>query len=418
MMRVVILSTRISGNDGVSLECNNWRKVFAAKGDKVTLVAGELDARGILIPELHFQHPKIATIHDDIVYNAKSYKEVYPAIEKMSSRIQSSLEEVLDFSNVDLLVLANVLSLPMNIPLAVAITDLIKKYQIKTVARHHDFWWERERFEKLDQDWRPFLEKYFPPDIPCIKHVVINSISQRKLLERTGLRSEIIWDSFDENLLKMKNDGFLKHFKDDLKIKKTDIVFLNATRLIKRKRIELGIKLISKLGNKNILYLLSGRQGDENGNYKKELKELAKELRVRLRFIGSKVDSKRKLILVRKNGSVEKRRIYSLWDCYRMADFVTYMTGIEGFGNQFVEAVFFKKPLIMTPYPVYEKDIKPLGFRPIEVSGGITNKDVTKVTKYLDDPRLYNKDALKNYQLAQKYLSYGWVSKSIGRLIS
>ena len=44
------------------------------------------------------------------------------------------------------LVVENALSLPMNVPLAVALTEVIAETNIATVAHHHDFWWERDRF--------------------------------------------------------------------------------------------------------------------------------------------------------------------------------------------------------------------------------------------------------------------------------
>jgi hypothetical protein len=47
------------------------------------------------------------------------------------------------------------------------------------------------------------------------------------------------------------------------------------------------------------------------------------------------------------------RKIYSLADIYPHADFVTYPSLIEGFGNAFLEAIYFRKPLLMQRYDGY-----------------------------------------------------------------
>ena len=51
-------------------------------------------------------------------------------------------------------------------------------------------------------------------------------------------------------------------------------------------------------------------------------------------------------------------KVYSLWDAYVFADLISYPSTFEGFGNQFLEAVFAKKPIVLFKYPVFKEDIK------------------------------------------------------------
>ena len=37
----------------------------------------------------------------------------------------------------------------------------------------------------------------------------------------------------------------------------------------------------------------------------------------------------------------EGRKVYTLWDLYHHADFVTYPSTYEGFGNALLEAIYF-----------------------------------------------------------------------------
>ena len=50
-------------------------------------------------------------------------------------------------------------------------------------------------------------------------------------------------------------------------------------------------------------------------------------------------------------------------DVYRHADLVTYPSLYEGFGNAFLEAVYFRKPIVVKRYSIFITDIEPKGFQ-------------------------------------------------------
>ena len=78
-----------------------------------------------------------------------------------------------------MLITENVLAIPLNVPLALALTEFIAETRIPTIAHHHDFSWERKRFSvNAAQD---YLHAAFPPTLPSIQHVVINSFAARQL---------------------------------------------------------------------------------------------------------------------------------------------------------------------------------------------------------------------------------------------
>jgi len=62
------------------------------------------------------------------------------------------------------------------------------------------------------------------------------------------------------------------------------------------------------------------------------------------------------------NPDVNRKDLYTLWDVYPHADFVTYPSLYEGFGNAFLEAVYFKKPLLINRYAIFLRDIEPKEF--------------------------------------------------------
>ena len=105
-----------------------------------------------------------------------------------------------------------------------------------------------------------------------------------------------------------------------------------------------------------------------------------------------------------------------MWDAYRNSDFILYPTKIEGFGNQFIEAVYFKKPIILTPYPVYERDINSKGFEVIKMGDKVTTVVIKKVKELIDNPEKRLAMVEKNFELGEKYMSYGWVEKKLRRI--
>ena len=103
-----------------------------------------------------------------------------------------------------------------------------------------------------------------------------------------------------------------------------------------------------------------------------------------------------------KNG----KKIYTLNDVYPHADLITYPSNIEGFGNAFLEAIYFRKPIVVNTYSIYTYDIKPKGFSVIEIDGFVTDETVLKTKKVLTDQKLCKKMVDRNYEIGKQYFSY------------
>jgi glycosyltransferase involved in cell wall biosynthesis len=95
-----------------------------------------------------------------------------------------------------------------------------------------------------------------------------------------------------------------------------------------------------------------------------------------------------------------------LYDVYPHADLVTYPSFYEGFGNAFLEAIYFGKPVVVNTYAVYARDIDPLGFKTIEMSQLVTGDVVEQTREVLTNERLRQEWGSINYQLGLKYFSY------------
>jgi glycosyltransferase involved in cell wall biosynthesis len=95
-----------------------------------------------------------------------------------------------------------------------------------------------------------------------------------------------------------------------------------------------------------------------------------------------------------------------LFDLYPHADLVTYPSFYEGFGNAFLEAIYFGKPVVVNTYSVYARDIDPLGFKTIKMSQLVSNEVVRQTKELLSDRTRRNEWAETNYKLGMKYFSH------------
>jgi hypothetical protein len=97
---------------------------------------------------------------------------------------------------------------------------------------------------------------------------------------------------------------------------------------------------------------------------------------------------------------------YSLWDVYPYADFITYPSLFEGFGNAFLEAIYFKKPILINRYATFVRDIEPLGFDLAVMDGFLSKKTVNTVREILESLKRRKAMVTNNYRIAARHYSY------------
>lgn len=412
-MRIGFISTRLNGTDGVSLEVEKWATVLKRMGHETYYCAGELGgyaSGGTLIPQLHFEHQSI--IHfgqrafgegNHRVDATKLVDEIY----EMADDIRAPLRKFIRSNHLDLIVVENALTIPMNLPLGITLTGLIAELGLNTIAHHHDFFWERQRYQSnaiLD-----LLDTAFPAKLPTIQHVTINTIAQRRLKTRRGIDSLVIPNIHDFATPPPEIDSYSRDFREAIGLSKDDIFILQPTRVVQRKGIEMALSLVHHLDLPNKHLFITHRAHDEGLEYWNWLKREAMMMKVDLRLIDHFIGVQR--------STVDSHKIYSLWDAYPHADLVTYPSTYEGFGNALLEAVYFKRLVVVNRYPVYNADIGPLGFEFIELDGFVDDEAVSKTKELLGDPDRAHAMTEKNYALAQEHFSYEVLAKKLREIL-
>ena len=409
--RIGFVSTRLIGTDGVSLEAAKWVNVLEQMGHTCFFFAGAADyppARSRLVPEALFTHPDIHTIYTTAFSERARPPTVTRQIHDLSAHLKAHLAAFVREFEIELLIIENALAIPMNIPLGIALTEFIAETEFPTIAHHHDFFWERKRF-LVNCVW-DYLNMAFPPHLPSIRHVVINSSAANQLSLRTGISSWLIPNVMDFEHPPAPPDEYTRDVRAALEIAPDELVFLQPTRVVQRKGIEHAIELIHRLGRKARL-VISHAAGDEGDVYERRVRDFAALLGVATNFVSDRIAERR-------GATNDGRKIYTLWDVYPYADWVTYPSDIEGFGNAFLEAIYFRRPLVVNAYSIFEIDIKPKGFRVVEFDGYITDETVHAVDALLDDPRATQAMVEHNYQLGKLHYSYARLERRLMMLLA
>src|SRR6266571_3177439 len=398
--RIGFISTRFYGTDGVSLEAWKWAKILSEQGHSCYWMGGLLDtppATSYHVPLAFFGHAEVAELQQHLFSNTTRTRAVTNQVQAIKEQLKDELYRFIEKFQIEVLVPQNILAIPMHVPLGLATTEVIAETGLPTIAHHHDFAWERDRFTASSVN--DYLRAAFPPDLPHIEHVVINSMAQKELARRCSLPSAIIPNVVDFESPPPGLDDYNADLRREIGLRDDDWLILQPTRVVARKGIEHAIELVRRLNNPRAKLVISHPGGDEGGAYMQLLRERIDDAKIDVRFIYDRVSEVR-------GTNAAGQKVYSLFDVYPHADLVTYPSFYEGFGNAFLEAVYFRKPVVVNTYAVYARDINPLGFKTVEMNYLVTNQVVEQTRQVLTDKVIRAEWAETNYQLGLKYFSY------------
>ncbi len=323
----VMLSFRLGGADGVSIEAAKWAHALRTLGFAVHRIAGEF---GTVEP---------GRVHDVVLPGL--------AIDAGTPVSAPALTAALD--GVDLVVVENLLSLPMNLDAARVVTSTLHGFPGQVVLHHHDLAWQREQYRAITE---------LPPELPGAVHVAINDHSRRELANR-GFAAVTVRNHFDLTA----PHGDRTRARAALGVSDATIVVFQPTRAIARKNVPAAVALAEALGEltgRPVLYWLSGPAED---GYAPTLETILAETTVPVRRglwrprarseVGAEVgphDGPHG----GPHGGLE------IADAYAACDVVAFPSTWEGFGNPVIESIVAGRPLAAGSYPALD-ELRALG---------------------------------------------------------
>jgi len=165
--RIGFISTRFAGTDGVSLETAKWATILERLDHKCYYLCGQCDRPNevsYVIPEAFYRHPEIDAInkvayqgtwgsmhegrklHPEIHELHQDFFSVYLRPAQVTKRIHELRfyikEKLYKFAHkfkLEAFIIENASTIPLNIPLGLAITEFIAETGFPVIAHHHDF---------------------------------------------------------------------------------------------------------------------------------------------------------------------------------------------------------------------------------------------------------------------------------------
>ena len=153
------------------------------------------------------------------------------------------------------------------------------------------------------------------------------------------------------------------------------------------------------------------RAATNGEDYAERVREFAHLLDVHVRFEADLVGAAR-------GTTADGRRVYTLDDVYPKADLVTYPSSIEGFGNAFLEAVYYRRPIVVNRYSIYEIDIRPHGFRVVEFDNYVSRATIEETRRLLEHPAVGAEWAETNYALARRHFSFAVLERRLTAVLA
>ena len=355
-----LVSFRLGGDDGVSVEARKWIWALGEIGFAVRRVAGELDGSplpgDLVIPGLAIDPTS----------------EARPTREDVSAALDGS----------DLVVVENLCSLPLNLAASNTVASALRAFPGRVLLRHHDLPWQRRALTKLEGE--------FPPRIDGALHVTVNLRSRREMEARGYPATVAIHNRFDFDSPPGDRDATRTAFG----FSEEEVVVFQPARAIERKNVPGGVRFAGALAecfpDRPVRYWLSGPAEDG---------------------YGPTLDR----VLERCPVPVTLGRARTSADAYAAADAVVFPSTWEGFGNPTVESITARRPLAAFPYPVLSEIVAfGLKFYDLdacaEVARAIASPDDTRLDVNLRRARAAFSIADLPAAIEEAFEAHGWTS--------
>lgn len=335
MATVAFASFRFGATDGVSVVARTWMDTFATLGFDVVRVAGEGDA-------------------DQIVAGLAIGAPVPPERDEL----------VAAFSGADLVVVENLCTIPLNVPAALVVADVLRGRP--AILHHHDPPWHRERFAHVVD---------LPPDDAAWRHVTINRLTALEMADR-GFATTVIHNAFAPARPTDRDRQ-----RELLGVSPAEVLLAHPVRAIERKDLPAAMALAEALG---ATYWLLGPAEED---YDDELASLLANAECR----------------------VVHEACHDRDAIYAAADAVAFPSTWEGFGNPPIEASLRRRPCAVGSYP-FAGELRAMGFEFFDPA------DAEGLRRFVDSPDEALLD--RNQRLAEQHFSLDSLHDALAVLLS
>ncbi len=350
-MKITLLHYRYTPSlAGVELVMEAHARLLKSAGHEVTVVAASgssSEVRVVLLPELSDQHPLFAPAQAELDalrtlpperQKAARTPGALPAFQAMVAATRAALEPWC--AAADRVIVHNILTMPFHLPATVALWELVETLPPeRLISWVHDL-------APLNSDYpachpgAPWPWTLLSQRHPAIEQVAVSPARARDFEALTGTHVDFIVPNGLDPFGFLNLTPAVENFVRDQRLLKADLLLLHPTRLVRRKRIELGFDLLLALREKGCRakLLITGAMDEHNPDGLRYLEELLL-LRNQLGL------SPRDACFLHSHFPVTKRDLVSL---YSLCDVLWMPSRSEGFGLPLLEGSLHRMLLFCT----------------------------------------------------------------------
>jgi glycosyltransferase involved in cell wall biosynthesis len=348
---------------GVTTVIRNHAFHLTNLGNEVTIVYGKggglEGVREVYIEELNPDHPEISGLQGKILcrkLDELTRKNFLRIKEALKTKIRDATQ------GLDVVIVHNIPSMVFNFPATVAINELVGESKSKFVFWIHDSVVLRQEWKKFLKAW-PFTELHYQH--PNVSNVTITEFRAKQLSqirdEHYRLKDvKVIPNGINVGEYERLDETTLE-LREKLGLRWGDYVILMPIRVIPRKNIELGLKIIYELkklvGERRVRLVITGPPDNQarmhSQRYIDYLNKMIKKLNLEdnVLLIHDLISFRR----LYENNKIAK---WGIADAYALADLVLITSKEEGFGLPVLEAGVARKPLFVSRIKPFEELLK------------------------------------------------------------
>ncbi len=348
---------------GVTTVIRNHAIHLTNLGNEVTIIYGKggglEGVREVYIEELSPDCPEISKLQSKIL-NRKLDEAARKNFLKIKEALKKKIKDATQ--GLDVVIVHNIPSMVFNFPATVAINELAGESKSKFVFWIHDSAALRQEWKKFLKTW-PFTELHY--EHPNVSYVTITEFRAKQLSQMRNdhfkLKNvKIIPNGINVEEYERLDEATLK-LREKLRLKWDDYVILMPIRVLPRKNIELGLKVIYELkklvGERRVKIVITGPPDPQamikQKRYLDYLNKMIKKLNLEdnILLIHDLISFRR----LHENNRITK---WGIADAYALADLVLITSKEEGFGLPILEAGVARKPLFVSRIKPFEELLK------------------------------------------------------------
>ena len=313
-------------------------KVISGKGENFLP-----EMQFVCIPEIYSLHPKVIEAQEAL---KKGKIEIF---QNLKDYLEKRLEE--ETGNSEIIIYHNCLSMPFNMALTSACHSLIGNKKKNLVWIHDSPF--------FDPFYKSFLESIklsqYPWNLltfisPNVVYITITEERKREIMKTLGIPEEnikVIPNGIDmESFLSLSPE--IVFLLKKIELLSPDYIGLLPARLIRRKNIEMGIRIIREMNNleKKVILLITAPSDPHqvDNEYRREIKDLISNLKL-----------EDKILLLSEftlpDGTPISLSFKNLKGLYAISDFLLLPSILEGFGIPILEAGISRLPVFCSDLP-------------------------------------------------------------------